>query len=244
MTNQIPPAGSKDRYRDWDASYTLGALSIDERLEYEEHLEACAECRAAVFELAGMPGILSRLPTEDAVALSDPSAAPPARLGAVHGSTESLQSTAHAARRFRRRRNILQLAVAAAAIVLALAGGTVLGSAPTRPSSTLQAAGSMPMTAVNGNTSLTAALRLTAEPWGTRLDWSCSYRTDEWISASTTYDLVATRRDGTVTTIGTWTADGNHSSGLAASTDIVRRDLRSIDIRVHGSSSPLVQAEL
>ncbi|NUU15630.1 anti-sigma factor family protein, partial [Curtobacterium pusillum] len=61
-----------DRYRDWDAAYVLGSLPTDERLEYERHLETCAACRAAVAELAGMPGLLGRLPAEDAVAIAEP----------------------------------------------------------------------------------------------------------------------------------------------------------------------------
>jgi hypothetical protein len=58
-----------DQYADWDASYVLGALSVAERREYEEHLAGCAACRAAVAELAGMPGLLAQLPPGEVLAM-------------------------------------------------------------------------------------------------------------------------------------------------------------------------------
>ena len=47
-----------------DAAYVLGALSPAERLEYERHLPTCASCRRSVAQLAGMPGLLARVPVE------------------------------------------------------------------------------------------------------------------------------------------------------------------------------------
>ena len=40
------------RYAEWDAAYVLGALSPAERREFEEHLDECEKCRAAVTELS------------------------------------------------------------------------------------------------------------------------------------------------------------------------------------------------
>src|SRR5438874_8480896 len=42
-------------------SYVLGALAPAERSGYEQHIATCAECRNAVAELAGLPGLLGRL---------------------------------------------------------------------------------------------------------------------------------------------------------------------------------------
>ena len=50
-----------DTYLTWDAAYVLGALSGEDRREYESHLAECARCRSAVGELGGMPGLLSLL---------------------------------------------------------------------------------------------------------------------------------------------------------------------------------------
>ena len=33
-----------DRYASWDAAYVLGALSPDERSEFEAHLAGCPAC--------------------------------------------------------------------------------------------------------------------------------------------------------------------------------------------------------
>ncbi|MCZ2263463.1 anti-sigma factor family protein, partial [Isoptericola sp. QY 916] len=60
-----------DPYREWDAAYVLGALSPADRRDYEEHLAGCDACRAAVAELAGLPGLLASVPAEHALA-SDP----------------------------------------------------------------------------------------------------------------------------------------------------------------------------
>ncbi len=58
-----------DEYADWDAAYVLGALSTAERLEFEGHLAECPTCRAAVADLAGMPGLLAQLPPGEVLAM-------------------------------------------------------------------------------------------------------------------------------------------------------------------------------
>jgi hypothetical protein len=60
-----------ERFADWDAGYVLGALSAAERRNFEDHLDRCADCRNAVAELAGMPGLLAQVPQADALALID-----------------------------------------------------------------------------------------------------------------------------------------------------------------------------
>jgi hypothetical protein len=47
-----------------DGAYVLGALPAEDRLRYEQHLQVCPVCAAAVAELAGIPGLLARLPVE------------------------------------------------------------------------------------------------------------------------------------------------------------------------------------
>ncbi len=41
-----------DAFKDWDAAYVLGALSADDRKEYENHLAHCAECSAIFLKQA------------------------------------------------------------------------------------------------------------------------------------------------------------------------------------------------
>lgn len=66
---------SHDDYATWDAPYVLGALAPDQRLEYEAHLSECAECRLAITDLSGLPGLLSHVPGEVALSLIDDGAA-------------------------------------------------------------------------------------------------------------------------------------------------------------------------
>ncbi|WP_305781175.1 zf-HC2 domain-containing protein [Nocardia nova] len=66
---------SHDDYATWDAPYVLGALAPDQRLEYEAHLSECAECRLAITDLSGLPGLLSHVPGDVALSLIDDGAA-------------------------------------------------------------------------------------------------------------------------------------------------------------------------
>ncbi|MCX2955366.1 anti-sigma factor family protein [Lentzea sp. NEAU-D7] len=56
-----------DPFREWDGAYVLGSLSTAERLAYEEHLAQCASCEREVCGLAGITGLLSRVPEAWAV---------------------------------------------------------------------------------------------------------------------------------------------------------------------------------
>ena len=237
---------TEDRYRDWDAAYVLGALPSDERLEYERHLETCAACREAVAELAGLPGILGRLPVEDAIALDAPAADPtvdPAGAAGSVRSPRSLQEVAHRVGRRRRRRRVLTGLVAAVAVVLAVVGGIAIGGrvAPTEQ----QAGVEHVMEPVTTPALLTADIRVAGKAWGTRFDWSCDYGEGGWRPGSTaSYDLVVTRTNGTETTVATWSASGEYAKGLAATTGIPEAQIRSVDIRLHGRSTPLVETKL
>ena len=140
-----------DSFREWDAAYVLGALSAEDRRDFERHLPTCPACAAAVAELAGLPGILAVLPVADAVALTDTGAAEPSVPASSSPGTaadEHLRAAMHqpqvlrrlagaAARRTRRTRIRLALAGTAFAAVLLLGGG-LLGAALTAPS-TLEA---------------------------------------------------------------------------------------------------------
>ena len=61
-----------DPFVTYDAAYVLGALSPQDRAAFEEHLRGCAQCAAAVAELAGVPGLLARVSADDARGLVDP----------------------------------------------------------------------------------------------------------------------------------------------------------------------------
>ena len=192
-----------DRYREWDAAYVLGALSADDRRDFERHLRTCRACAGAVAELAGLPGILSALPVAEAVAGAEAvpadaaGADADAHLRAGLHQPGSVQRLAGAAvKRARRTRIRLAGVAVAAAAVIALGGGLlgavlagspagVAGPAALTPPATTQPAplpgtgGAVPtqvvaMEPVEAD-ALTAALTITDTDWGTRFDWSCVY---------------------------------------------------------------------
>ncbi|GAB3161107.1 zf-HC2 domain-containing protein [Myceligenerans halotolerans] len=199
-----------DRYAEWDAAYVLGALGPSDRHAYEQHLTGCEACRAAVAELAGMPGLLSTVsPTlaealvADASDTTEQSDGVPTAAAGHDSDTDlapvvPLASLAHAARRSRRRRRTLG-AVAASALVLAGAvGGSVLadlgplgspgGTGTAGPSVTTADARTVELRPV-GKADMSAEVVVTPTGWGTRFQWSCHYppRTGEDQSSGENY---------------------------------------------------------
>ena len=156
-----------DPFREWDAAYVLGSLDPADRRAFEDHLRTCAACRAAVAELAGMPGLLRMVPADEATALG----------GAPTAEVVELASVARAVQRDRRRRTALLASAAAALLVLGGVAGVLLG----RPTGTPVAApsSSSQVTALQlepvGAAAVSADLTLQEKRWGTRIDWECRY---------------------------------------------------------------------
>ncbi len=46
--------------------YVLGAIAAGDRSAVGAHLACCADCRDELAELAGLPGLLSRVPADEA----------------------------------------------------------------------------------------------------------------------------------------------------------------------------------
>lgn len=230
-----------DRYTEWDAAYVLGSLPPEERHEYEAHLAGCAACSAAVAGFSGLPGLLGVLDAEAAQAIRDQ---PDESLSteAVR-SAEAVPLLAARLRRGRRRRRWVTGVGVAAALVL----GTGLGSA--LPQAFAPPAQSESLHAV-GRSGLTAQLEVQPVAWGTRLAWSCSYAHAAEASGGrgsyggVEYSLVITTSAGETETVATWRSTGQDASGLTASTYVPSTEIRSIDIRVAGSRTPLAEATL
>lgn len=228
-----------DDYRDWDAAYVLGALAPDERREYEQHLEGCAECRAQLAELAGMPGILAAVTPEEAVALATDDSSE------THDEAPaSLVRSLAASVRMRRRRLRRRVLAGTAAAGLALAALGVGAGILVAPSISWEPGARTYAMESTVPDSVEARIAVTAKSWGTRFDWNCSY--GDWADAgvSADYDLVVTDVDGHDTVVATWTAAGAKTGNLAASTSIPVDRIRSVEIRFPDSDEALAQADL
>ena len=97
-----------------DGAYVLGALTPEERLEFERHLRACPACARAVQQLAGLPGLLSQVSADVLESAPAPEPVPDTLLPAL----------VREVRRGRRRRH-WAVGLAAAAAVVTVAGVSV-----------------------------------------------------------------------------------------------------------------------
>lgn len=219
-----------EEFATWDAAYVLGALSPTERRAFEAHVRECERCADSLAEFAGMPGILSRVPREQAFALvNDVVATETGDERAAEGpGPEMLPSLLHRVRRRRVRSRWLIAGLSAVAAAVVVGAAFVLPSA-------LQPAPPAPNVAMQQvePSALTADLRLTAEPWGTRIDSRCSYAHvggDEEHHAWT-YAMVVTDRTGAQHQISTWTADEGTTAAPVATTSVPLADIAAVDIR-------------
>jgi anti-sigma factor RsiW len=235
---------SVDMYREWDAAYVLGALSSDDRREYERHLAGCASCTTAVAEFAGMPGLLMKIDANTAQTL----ATVPEIQNVFALPLEPIQSLARAALRRRaslRKRMAAGLAVAASFImVIGLLLGSQLGahtSGAGSPASTVVLGAKVTMVAMEEN-SMAVDMRVSAKRWGTQFSWNCIYGNGE-VSASKpqSYDLVITDAAGVATTVASWSQAGTSAKGLVASTGIPMSKIKTIEVQYADTHAPVVR---
>ncbi len=234
---------STDTYAEWDAAYVLGSLSPAERREFERHLAACESCSVAVAELAALPGLLAKVPAEEASELLRPAGELPIPATLLPRLIRSV------ARRRRRTRGFVASAVvaaaaAAAAIVLAVPlsfpGGAPSGSA---------GATDVALTQVVPN-SLTARIRLVAEGWGTRIEMNCRYAEVDSNAppgylpdAETSYAMYVTDAAGHSTQIATWTAKPGTTVEPSGTTSLALDEISVVDIRSASSGRVLLQGK-
>jgi hypothetical protein len=142
--------------------YLLGAIEPAERGQVEQHVATCPWCREELAGLAGLPGLLSRVPPDVALQAwtDDPGASVPGppldrlirRVVAIH----------------RRRR----LTAAAAALVIGIAAATGLHVLQGHPASPAAAAPRWTDadTGASAVTGAQATVRYAAQPWGTQIE--------------------------------------------------------------------------
>jgi hypothetical protein len=213
-----------------DAAYVLGALSPADRLAFERHLPGCADCTRAVRELAGLPGLLSRV---DPGVLEDrDEELPPVPPTALSGLVV-------AARRARRRRTavVAGAAAAAAALVTSLTASQLVTDDPppgAAPPSAVDPEASSQVMAPVGDVPVQADLALQHVTWGTKLELTCTYDTASVpyaLPPAVDYVLVVRTRDGHVERVGSWRSVDGRTMQLTAGTAATPRQIRSVRVR-------------
>jgi hypothetical protein len=221
-----------------DGAYVLGALSPEDRVAFERHLPGCPECAQSVRELAGLPGLLARVPVEILDPKRPPTPVPETLLPAL----------VRRARRSQRRRAWITsgLVAAAAAVTIGAVGVATLGHDDGSPPQALPSAG--PTTAAAqimkpiGNEPISGWISMTTVGWGTRLDLDCSYAqdSDDYSDpAWSTYTMYVTTADGTVEQVASWKALPGKEMHLAAATASDVDDITDVQVRTAAGDTVL-----
>jgi hypothetical protein len=244
MNERGYPDVHSDPYRDWDAAYVLGALSVDERREYELHLGQCSACREQVSELAAMPGLLASVPVSQVVA--DPRAVqstPPSVLPKLVAAARRQRRRAHVVLAGAIAGGIVVAAGVAASLALALPGGV---STQVQPSVTSSADAVVTMKTVVPSP-LTADIHLIGESWGTRIDSHCSYSGkaySNYSGASQAYAMYVTNRSGHESQVASWLAGPGTTVEPVATTSLKVEDIAAVDIRAVATGQVLLKSDL
>lgn len=208
------------RYADWDAAYVLGSLSRTERAEYEEHVSTCETCRAAIGELAPIPGLLSRLDPAEAVALLEdaPATAPVVALEARRRSWPI---------------RLLAGAVAAAALIaVAVLVPTVGG--PSSHAATVALHQTVP-------SPLSADVSLTRTSWGTEIAMTCTYAAT-YGGADDAYGLYVVDRSHHAYLVSSWHAGPGEVARTTGSTQLDPTQIAAVQVR-NAAGSVLLSAQ-
>ncbi|TXN28097.1 anti-sigma factor family protein [Lacisediminihabitans profunda] len=216
-----------DLYAEWDAAYVLGALSPLERREFERHLATCGACAAGVAELAGLPGLLAKVPAADLEMVAPvEDSVPPTLLPRLVRS---------AARRRRRSRGLVAGAiVATAAAAAAVALAIPLAFAP--PAQTPAASGARVSLSQVIPTTLSAKALLVEESWGTRIEMQCTYAapastTTSGYGVARRYEMFVTDSRGNVSQVATWSATPGSTVEPSGTTSLRPSEIATVDVR-------------
>jgi Putative zinc-finger len=182
--------------------YVVGAISPGDRGEVDSHLTSCADCRADLAGLAGLPALLGRVPAAEATGLLQDG-------GGEHAPPQcQLHSLLRLASRRRRRRLWPGLAVAAA--VGLIAGGGAIAASRALESPSRPAAAQQWTSAARGINTITherAIIRYMPKPWGLELDVQVG-----GIPVGTRCELQVTTANGQAVASGSWTVTSGHES--------------------------------
>ncbi len=240
-----------------DGAYVLGALSPEDRVAFERHLPGCPACAQSVREMAGLPGLLARVPSE----ILDPDRLP------TPVPDTLLPGLVRRVRRSQRRRTWITsgLVAAAAAVAIGAVAVATLGSGdgddpiqagpsvtappttpPTTPSTTSPTAAPSTATPVLmtpvGSEPISGWLSITQVGWGTRLDLECSYaeQSEDYNNPTwSTYTMYVHTSDGTTERVASWKAVPGKTMRLSAATASDAADITDVEVRTAAGDTVL-----
>jgi len=237
--------------------YVLGAIDPADRALVDSHLATCRDCRDELAGLAGLPALLARVSSEEAIALAaTDSTAPP--WPSPDGVDEFVREIVRekepprellgtvldltAARRRRRRWREASLGVAAALIIAAgVFGGLRLGASQTPAGSSGGLTGvadpgpaSGPWQTVTASVQgMSAAVSYRPMGWGTQLAVKVN-----GIPMGVSCKLYVVGPNGSKALAGSWTTDDREGMvSYPASSAIVSSGMRGFQITVGKSKS-------
>lgn len=217
---------NEHEFATYDAAYVLGALSPAERHAFEEHLSQCPSCAESVAELAGMPGLLARVPLSE-IEDVEPVPVPETLLPRLLRDTD---------RRRRRTRWIASggaaLAAAAALVIVLMltvvnGGGSPTGGPPLAMKPVLAAAG------------IHANAQLKNVRWGTKITVKCGYNAAAHVTWDEFYALTVTPKHGHTQQIATWMVSPGREAVFDGATALHRDQISRIDVRDSDGKSVL-----
>jgi len=205
-------------------AYALGALEAADRAQVEAHLPFCSACRDQLASIAGLPGLLSHLRSED-LDVADATANGSQDSALMTPGADLLRRTLHElAGQQRRRRIRTRVLSAAAASVLVLAVGAGIATTPSTPNAPHQ--GAFTTLAVTDPSSHAAAIfELHPQPWGTAVTLRLQH-----IPAGTHCRLITIDRHGQQQTISSWQADYEGGASITAASDLTPTDIATLHI--------------
>lgn len=225
----------EDRFSTWDAAYVLGALSPEDRREFEEHLAGCTGCQAALAEVAGMPGLLAAVAPEDAAMWSE---APVP--GTDLAPPDTLLPKMITEIRSRRRRALTAVVGVAAALVLLLSGVAIGRVWPADPPDRVAFS---PVEA----SSMTAVADLVPVEGGTEIRLECQYgeRSDPTGTAAyADYSIYVVDDRDRAEDVKNWSAKPNKVMRPEGLTPLSVSKIKRIEVRRSDTGQTVLQTTL
>jgi hypothetical protein len=220
--------------------YVLGAIDPAERALVDAHLATCRDCRDELAGLAGLPALLARVSTEEAIALAV-SDGPDAPFYEVPEPPRELVATAldlTAARRRGRRWREAVFSLAAALIIAAgVFGGLRLSAGPAAPLSVGQLNPGVPngawATAHGQSGAMTAAVSYRSMGWGSQIESKVT-----GIPIGTSCNLYVIDTSGNRTLVGSWVTDDDQGTvWYPGSSNVAAQNVASFQVTVgHGQT--------